>query len=70
LPQGGLEIPCLLKFIAKTENEAAKAKDLLESALGSVKGRVVSCEARAQAGFNGREADGYDAEMSSRDSND
>ena len=26
LPQGGLEIPCLLKFIAKSENEATKLK--------------------------------------------
>ena len=53
LPKYGLEIPCLLRFIAKSENEAAKAEDLLESALSNVKGRVVSREARAQAGSDG-----------------
>jgi len=30
-----LEIPCLLKFIAKGENEATKAKGLLEFALST-----------------------------------
>jgi len=53
LPQGGLEIPCLLKFIAKSENEATKAKDLLESALSSVKGGIVCREASAQTGSDG-----------------
>lgn len=33
LPQGGLEIPCVLKFAARNEKEAAKTKRLLESAL-------------------------------------
>jgi len=33
LPQGGLEIPCVLKFTAKTQNEAAKTESLLVSAL-------------------------------------
>ena len=33
LPQGGLEIPCVLKFTAKTQSEAAKTESLLISAL-------------------------------------
>ena len=32
LPQGGLEIPCVLKFTAKTQSEAAKTESLLVSA--------------------------------------
>ena len=33
LPQGGLEIPCVLKFTAKIQSEAAKTENLLVSAL-------------------------------------
>ena len=33
LPQGGLEIPCVLSFATKTQSEAAKTKRLLISAL-------------------------------------
>ena len=33
LPQGGLEIPCILKFMAKIRSEAAKTEILLISAL-------------------------------------
>ena len=33
LPQGGLEIPCVLKFTAKIQSEAAKTESLLVSAL-------------------------------------
>ena len=33
LPQGGLEIPCVLNFTAKTQSEAAKTERLLISAL-------------------------------------
>ena len=29
LPQGELKIPCFLKFVAKSENEAAKANGFL-----------------------------------------
>ena len=29
LPQGGLEIPCVLRFTAKTQSEAAKTESLL-----------------------------------------
>ena len=35
LPQGGLEIPCTLRFTSCIEKEADKAERLLESALGS-----------------------------------
>ena len=33
LPQGGLEIPCVLKFISKDEKELAKIEKLVEPAL-------------------------------------
>ena len=33
LPQGGLEIPCVLKFISKDEKELAKTEKLVEPAL-------------------------------------
>ena len=33
LPQGGLEIPCVQNFTAKTQSEAAKIERLLISAL-------------------------------------
>ena len=33
LPQGGLEIPCILKFMAKIQSEAAKTEILFISAL-------------------------------------
>ena len=31
LPQGGLEIPCILKFVASNSNEADKTRQQLES---------------------------------------
>ena len=33
LPQGGLEIPCILKFIVSNFNEAGKIRQQLESTL-------------------------------------
>ena len=33
LPQGGLKIPCILKFVASNSNEAGKARQQLESTL-------------------------------------
>ena len=33
MPQGGLEIPCVLKFISKDEKELAKTEKLVEPAL-------------------------------------
>jgi len=74
LPQGGLEIPCLLKFIAEGENEAPKTKGLLEFALSttSVESIVVSVT-RAQAGagrceaeVSSGEADSHKTEVSAR----
>jgi len=35
LVQGGLEIPCVLKFVAVNRKEATKTKSLLESAVNT-----------------------------------
>ena len=34
LPQGGLEVPCVLTFIAAEEKQKAKTKRIFESVLG------------------------------------
>ena len=39
LPQSGLEIPCVLKFIASNKKDTSKAKNQLESAL-NIEGEV------------------------------
>ena len=40
LPQDGLEIPCVLKFTAKTQSKATKTESLLVSALNITSTRV------------------------------
>ena len=40
LPQGGLEIPCILKFVTSNLNEACKMRQQLESRLHT---RISSC---------------------------